>query len=342
MNTDYTLINIKSIPAVFPVAQFRDQKITYNRPIQQPDSYTEKFWSKPYKTIDGQKTRRLLVQSVLRNKYKIEVEIKEQTNIHLVDVAGVVEFALYNGMTIDAYIISMSYEQVEDTQNWVVTIEFCVLCEDFKQVNNYHEKTHIRERYGDNQLNKVYAYTNHYINEEWLNVFEQGYTFYSDIEIQMSSSEMVEQLNEEKGKTFVNNSIDFDIANIQLYLNNADFRVANRYLRRCEFVCVNPLESTDTLNVWEGTKNVTFASPKTDRSGWIFVGGQWNEIVSNTDSTNSILRYNSNVTATNQPYLHTTENAIERIVPEVEETEMINLHDVKLKLKFNEINFNNY
>jgi len=138
-------IEISQIPAIFPDVDFKDPKYVKDyRVIKLPDAQSEIIKTKnKFKTVDNAKSRQILIQSFYYRKYRLYVNLQENMELDLIKVAGLVEITKLDDTVLKAEIIDIDYSKKQNTENYIVTIDFYDLTDDNKSINNYLISEHL-------------------------------------------------------------------------------------------------------------------------------------------------------------------------------------------------------
>ena len=151
-----------------------------------------------------------------------------------------------------------------------------------------------------------------------------------------------ENLDSDTGVELVNNSIDFDVLNLKLYLNDTDRRIIQRYLPRCILSAYNPNKSIGVASV-SVVDRIQFDGLDIINIGdWIYIGNEWNQIKGLIAGNLYETEYEFSTSYSAQSFLHTSDNAAERIKPEVPDNDLIDLFEVNLQYKYNKIDYTGY
>lgn len=237
MFSDYPIIKIKFIPAVFPAIDFEDTLIAQTRVVKMPENRVEiSQTDKKYATVNNRNyTDNQIIQSIVYNRYTLEVYFTENIEIDNIKIADNIEVFTTDGEIFNAKVINLSYDKPDGngTIN-KLTFEFYKIQNDSKSINNYLTSDFLLQRYSENNLYVIEFSNNKNIDTE--TDFENGETFkiYTSLVPYISRSELIiKEMTLGDETKIISNSTDWKIYKIRFYLNETEMLKFKKYAKRC-------------------------------------------------------------------------------------------------------------
>lgn len=340
---NYSQLRIKNIPGIFPTAGFSDLKIIDQRIEKLPDAQKDEFITeKKYKTIDfPNHSRALKIQSILRNKYQLQLIVSENTNIDLSKISDNIEITFFDNSKLNVFVLSIDYERQQNTSNYKVTIVFVSFDDDDVSISNYLLSDNILELHNESDLHRLTFFSNKTISSEFTELGNY-YTIHTKIIPTYFSTELQEKKTGQSGIEYVSNSIDLKTLNLLFYLSEDEAIITNRYMPRCE-CAYNLITGVGTCSTSLSNIRVQFDSDIELNIGqYIRIGNEIRQIESKVGEGLYQMTEAYEGTYSSYAWSYCDIIAEERIIPAMADKGMVTLYECNVNLKYNKIDFDNY
>jgi hypothetical protein len=229
----YVKIESSVIPNIYVDDSFIDRFYTLNRVVR--DGYFDEQFitEEKYKTVQDSYFRERNIQSVIYRKYYIKLFAKEETNLHLLKYADIVNITCQNGEIHQAKILTLSSEEVGGTKGLVYTISYADINPDnyndgLQPVSNYLKSNTLVARFGTTNINSItFSGSVGSSGGIGLNINQ---TFYTILQGELINADLEENNQNLNGITLASRQISQKVIKMRFYLSELEAQTASMYM----------------------------------------------------------------------------------------------------------------